>query len=276
MRSWAHTYMAGSLLGTVLIVAALVAFVPLVSLSAPDEWPTPGLGFAGGSDNGDVGVSAAVVAAAGHPEGGGLSSHRVGGTSVAGAPAIDAARAPGQEPHTGRSGGAEADGQAKGTVAISPASIEVTRNPGSPTSEGAGAAVPLPNPPEIGSAPVSPTTDGEVGDVGKLGETPSAPPINAGAGPEGPESQPPERPESVPPPPSGSSTGDDDVSDYPAEGYEGEAAPAGDGNTPVDPAPTAESDLDLEPGALRPEVVDWGVADLALAAPGLVDVAADR
>lgn len=34
--------------------------------------------------------------------------------------------------------------------------------------------------------------------------------------------------------------------------------------------------LDLEPGALRPEVAERGVADLALAAPGLVDVAADR
>jgi hypothetical protein len=231
MKSWAHTYMAGSLLGTVLIVAALVAFVPLVSLKAPDEWPTPGLGLIGGAGKGDVGVGAAVVAAAKHPETGGLNSNPVGGSSAVAVTAIGAVRASGQESRTGRSGGAETRAPANGTVAVSPASIEVARNPGSPTSEGAAAPVPLPNATETGSAPVSAATDGEVGDLRE--PPPSTTPIDAGVGGEGPESQPPERPESVPPPPSGGSTEGGDGSDCPGEGDEGEAAQAGSGDSPV-------------------------------------------
>jgi hypothetical protein len=183
MKSWAHTYMAGSLLGTVLIVAALVAFVPLVSMSAPDEWPTPSLGLdGGGGGESDVGVDSAVVAAAKHPETGGLNSNPVGGSTAATGIAIGAVPASGREPRTERPGGAPAGAPAKGTVAVSPTSVEVARNPGSQTSEGAGVAVPLPNPPEAGGAPGPPATDGGVGDVGNLGETPSTPPINAGVG----------------------------------------------------------------------------------------------
>jgi hypothetical protein len=239
LKSWAHTYMAGSLLGTVLIVAALVAFVPLVSLKAPDEWQAPGLGLVVGAAKSDVGVGAAVVAAAKHPEAGGLSSNPAGGPSAGAATAVPAS---GLELHTRQPGGAESGGPANGTVvAISPASIEVARNPASPTSEGAGAAVPLPNPPETGSAPTSTATEGEVVDVGKPGETPSTPPINAGVDPEGPESQPPEElPESVPPPPSGSSTEGEDGTECPEESDEGEAAQIEDGNAPVDPGLNSE------------------------------------
>jgi hypothetical protein len=229
MKSWAHTYMAGSLLGTVLIVAALVAFVPLVSLKAPDEWPAPGLGLVGGAGKGDVGVSAAVVAAAKHPQAGGLSSNPAGGSSATGIAAIAAVRGSGREPDAARHGGTEAGGPASGAVAVSPAPVEVARNPGSPTSEGA-VAVPLPNLPETVSAPTPAATEGEVVDVGKPGEAPSTPPINAGT--EDPESLPPERPESVPPPPSGGSTEGDGVSDYPEGSSEGEAAPVGDGTAP--------------------------------------------
>jgi hypothetical protein len=240
MKSWAHTYMAGSLLGTVLIVAALVAFVPLVSLKAPDEWPTPGLGLIGSAGKGDVGVGAAVVAAAKHPQAGGLNSNPATGPSAAAVTATGAVRASGQEPRTGRAGGAKTGAPANGTVAVSPASVEVARNPGSQTSEGAGAPVPLPNPPETGSAPVPTATDGEVGG-GDLGETPSTTPIGAGVGGEGPESQPPERPESIPPPPpSGGSTDGGNGSDCPAEADEGEAAQVGDGNAPADPGLSAE------------------------------------
>lgn len=231
MKSWAHTYMAGSLLGTALIVAALVAFVPLVSLNAPDVWPTPGLGLAGGVGRGDVGLAAAVVAAAKHPEGGGLSSNPAGDPSAVAGGAVPAS---GPEPHAGQPGGTEADGPTNGTVvAVSPVSIEVARTPASPTSEGAGAVVPLPSPPETGSAPTSTTTEGEVVGGGKLGETPSTAPIDAGVGPEGPESQPPEElPETVPPPPSGGSTEGDDGSECPEESGEGEAAQVGDGTAP--------------------------------------------
>lgn len=256
MKSWAHTYMAGSLLGTVLIVAALVAFVPLVSLSAPDEWPTPGLGLDTGGGRGDIGVGTAVVAAAKHSEAGGAGSNPVGGTgAVASAPSV-AIAVSGQGLHAGSPGGAETDTPKKGTVAVPPASAEVVaRNLDSPTSQGAGAAAPPPNPSGTDSAPVSTTTDGEVGDVGKLGEAPSAPPIDAGVGTEGPESLPPERPESVPPPPSGSSTEGGDASDCSEEDNEGEAAQTEYGDTPVGSA------LNVPPSAGGAEVVDPGLAD---------------
>lgn len=226
MKSWAHTYMAGSLLGTVLIVAALVAFVPLVSLSAPDEWPTPGLGLDAGRDRGDIGVGTAVVAAAKHSEAAAPNSNTAGEVSaVADSPNV-AIAVSGQGLHTRSPGGGGTDAPAKGTVAVPPASAEVVaRNPGSPTPEGAGGAGSPPNPNETGNAPVPTVTDGEADDVGGLGETPSTTPIEAGVGVGGPESQPPERPESIPPPPSGSST-EGGVSDCPGEDNEGEAAQA--------------------------------------------------
>jgi hypothetical protein len=269
MKSWAHTYMAGSLLGTILIVAALVTFVPLVSLNAPDEWPTPGLGLDAGG--GDVGVGTAVVAAAKHAEASGPNSDPIGGASaVSGAPNV-AIRASGRGLHTGRPGDAETDAPAKGTVAVSPASAEViARNPGSPTSEGAGGAGPPPSPTETGSTPVPTATDGEVDDIGDLGETPSTTPIEAGVGAVGPDSQPPERPDSVPPPPSGSSTEGSDASDCAEEDSEGEAAQAGYSDSQVGSA------LNVPPGADGAEVVDPGVADPNLPAPGLVDVSPDR
>lgn len=236
MKSWAQTYMAGSLLGTVLIVAALVAFVPLVSLNAPNVWPTPNLGFVGGGEKSEVGVGSAVAVAAKQPETGGLSSNSVAGSTAAAAgTAIAAVPASGQEPRT------PAGVPAKGTVAISPAAVEVASNPGSQTSEGAGGAVTLPNPPEAGGAPTSTATEAGGGDVRNPGETASTPPIDAGAGVEGPESQPPEeRPESVPPPPSGGSTEGGDGTGCPEESGEGEAAPTGDGAAPADPSLSAE------------------------------------
>ncbi len=266
MKSWAHTYMAGSLLGTVLIVAALVAFVPLVSLSAPDEWPTPGLGLDTGGGKGAVGVGTAVVVAARHSEATSPGSNSAGGASAVGAADVAIAVA-GQGLHTGSPGGAGTDAPTKVTAAVSPASAEiVARNPRSPTSEGAADVSPTPT--ETGSAPVAAATNGEV-EVGNRGETPSTAPIAAGVGTDGPESQPPERPESIPPPPSGGSTEGGGASGCPEE-EEGEPAQAEDGSGPVDPA------LNVQPGTGGPEVADRGVADMALTAPGLVDVSADR
>ncbi len=250
MKSWAHTYMAGSLLGTALIVAALVAFVPLVSLSAPGEWPTLRLGLDGGGDDGGVGVGPAVVVAADHQGGGGLSSNPVGDRSAVAATAIGTVRASGQEPNTGRPGGGGSGAPASGTVAISPASVEVARNLDPPASEGAGAPAPPPSPSETGSAPVSATTDGGAGDVGSLGEAPSTTPIGAGVGVEPPEAQPPERPETVPPPPSGSSTEGNEASDCPEGGNEGEAEQAGEDSAP------AGSSLDSEPSAAEVDFVN--------------------
>jgi len=233
MKSWAHTYMAGSLLGTALIVAALVAFVPLVSLSAPDEWPTPGLGLDAG---GGIGVGTAVVAAAGHSEAAGSDSKPAGDTSaVAAAPNVAIALSA-QGLHTRRPGGGGTDAPAKRIVAVSPASAEViARNPGPPNPAGAGGDTPPPNPTETGNAAV-PTVTGEADDVGGLGEMPSTAPIEAGVGAGGPESQPPERPGSTPHPPSGSSTEGGDSSNCPEEASEGEAAQAGNGDSTQGPA----------------------------------------
>jgi hypothetical protein len=223
--------MAGSLLGTILIVAALVAFVPLVSLNAPDVWPTPGLGSHDGAAGGDVGVGAAVVARAKHPEAGGLVPNPASGSSVAVGTAIGVVPVSSRGLHTERFGGTEPAVQPNGTVAVSPASAEVVaRNPGSPASDGADAAVPPPIPTETGNAPSSAATGGE---HGELGETPSTAPVPAGVGTEAPESQPPERPVSVPPPPTGGSTEGGGASNCPDEGSEDEAVQTEDGDSPA-------------------------------------------
>lgn len=239
MKSWAHTYLAGSLLGTFLIVAALIAFVPLVSLNAPSELPTLGLGLDNRGGNGDVGVSKATVAAAEQPRAGGSSS-TVGGARVVADATSVSAQAPRRE-HQGRRAGAQADAPVNGVVAVSPAKVEVVaRNPDSPAQKGANAGLPLPNPTEPGSAPVPAATEGE---AGGRGETPSAAPIEAGTGGEGEEPheepqaeeepQAPELPGSLPPPPSGSSTEGDEAPTGPEEGDAGEAAQAEDDNDPV-------------------------------------------
>lgn len=280
MKSWAQTYLAGSLLGTALIVAALVAFVALVSLSAPDEWPTPGLGLGGG---GDAGVSGAVAVERPRPATGGLDSNPSVGQSVAASTAVGVARAqgPGSDGGNGASGRAET-GTPPQTVAVAPASAEVVaRDPGPRAPEGIGVAPSPPaNPTETGSAPASATTGAE---VGSPGETSPAGPIAAGVGGEEPEAPseepeaPPEEAEAQPPegggpapPPSGGSVEEGGVPGLPDQGGEGEDTQPGSGDLPPGSA------LQLEPGALGPEVADRRVADLALAAPRLVDVTPDR
>jgi hypothetical protein len=274
MRSWAQTYLAGSLLGTALIVAALVAFVALVSLNAPGEWPTPGLGLGGGRD---AGVSGAVAVGGARSATGGLDSNPSGAPSVSAGTAVAVAPAQGPERHNGkgRPGGSETVASPE-NVAVAPASAEVVaHDPGPRAPEGVGIAPPPPaNPPGTGSAP-APATPG--GETGGLGETLPPAPIVAGVGGEEPESQPPEGAGSQPPedvgstpPPSGGSTEDGDAAGSPVQDEEGDDAQSENSDVP------AGSALDLEPGALRAEVVDRGVADLAVAAPGLVDVAADR
>ncbi len=274
MKSWAHTYLAGSLLGTALIGAALIAFVALVSLNAPAEWPTPSLGLGGGSD---AGVSGAVAVGAAHSANGGLDANPSGGPSVAVGTAVGVAGAQGSEFHSGngRAGGTET-AVPPDEVAVAPASAEVVaRNPGPSPPEGVGVVPPPPataSPTEAGGAPAPATSGGE---VDGLGETPPAGPIVAGD--EEPESQPPEDNGSQPsedvgstPPPSGGSTEGGDAVGSPGQDELGEEAQSESGDAPVGPA------LDLEPGALRSEVANWGVADLALAPPRLVDVTADR
>jgi hypothetical protein len=272
MRSWAHTYMAGSLLGTVLIVAALVAFVPLVSLNAPDEWPTPGLGGAG---KGDAGVSSAVAVAGEHSNPGGPDPApdvaSIGAAGAAGG--ATRAQAPELGGGNGRSAGEETVGPPeKAAVAPAPAEV-VARSPGSPP-EGVASPPPSVSQPEAGGAPAPATAEGE---PGGLGESPSTAPVVAGVGGEEPELQPPEEAEAplpegagTVPPPSGAEGGG--VPGLPGLDDEGGEAPPGDIDAPVGLGAV----LELEPGALGPEVVDRSVADLAHAAPRLVDVAADR
>jgi hypothetical protein len=275
MKSWAHTYMAGSLLGTVLIVAALVAFVPLVSLNAPDEWPTPGLELGGGAGKGDAGVSSAVavVGERSNPGGRDLTPDVASTGTADAAGGVTRAQAPELRGGNGRSGGVETVGPPeKAAVAPAPAEV-VVRSPGSPP-EGAVAPPPSVSQPEAGGAPAPPTAEGE---LAGLDETPSTGPVVAGVGGEEPELQPPEEAESplpegagATPPPSGAEGGG--VPGLPGLDDEGGEAPPEDVDAPVGVGAV----LELDPGALGPEVVDRSVADLARATPRLMDVAADR
>jgi len=229
MKSWAHTYLAGSLLGTALIVAALVAFVPLVALNAPDEWPALGLGLVGGGRGGsEVGVSAAAIVTTAQSQGtGGLEAGS--GPSSTGSAATVAINAPSREISGRRPGGAEVNA-APEPVAVSPASVEVVaRDPSPPGPERAGAApspLPTPNPTETGGAPAPAATGGEPGGVAEM---PAPGPIDAGAGGEeagGEEPEPAPPPEgsgSIPPP---ETTGEEGAAPgSPGEDDEGEALP---------------------------------------------------
>jgi len=272
MKSWAQTYLAGAVFGTALIVAAFVAFVPLVSLQAPQDWSVPGFGLQDSVGGSGADVARAVAVAAGHDDGHRPdSTSSVGGsntgTGVAAGSAVRTAAPLDSEPPTGGNGEAASGGHANGTTAIAPASAEVVaHNPGSLTPKGADTASPPSSvkPTEPG-APGSPAS----GEEGRGGvETAAGGPIPAGVVTgEEPETLPP--PEEAPLPPVGESpTGG--VTEPPVGEDENEVAPPGDGNVPVD------SGLDLEPGAGGAEIADRSLADLALAAPGLVDVTADR
>ena len=57
MNRWAHSYVLGAASGTAVIVAALVAFMLLVSFQAFQEWPVSGIGL--GSSSGDGGAGSA-------------------------------------------------------------------------------------------------------------------------------------------------------------------------------------------------------------------------
>lgn len=250
MKSWAHTYMAGSAIGTILIVAALVAFVPLVSLQAPGLWPTPGLGL-GGGEGSDAGVSGAVAVGRAHAATGGLDSNPGGGPGVAAGTAVSVAPAQGPEVHNGNGQPGVAETVASPEkVAVPPASAEVVaRDPGPPAPESAVVA-PSPSPPsptEVGSGPVVATTGREVAGPG---ETPSPPPVVAGVGgeeaefplpPEGNEPQPPEDVGSTPPP-SGGSTEGGNVPGLPGQDDEGEEVQPENGDVPAGSAPDLEPD----------------------------------
>jgi DNA polymerase-3 subunit gamma/tau len=138
-----HTYLAGALSGTALIVAAVVAFVLLVSLQALRDWPLAGIGGAG--DN--VGVSA------GRPAAAGIAPGAHAGTATAarhGAPAVShgggrnrAGATEGQRGHvavgTSPSSSAEAPGSSPAAGGGSPGSSPATgSNPGAGSGSGNG------------------------------------------------------------------------------------------------------------------------------------------
>lgn len=275
MKSWAQTYLAGAVFGTALIVAAFVAFVPLVSLQAPQDWSVPGFGLQGSATGGsaDVGGAVAVADGQGSPRPGSTSSD-IGSnsaTDVAAGSPIPTEAPPDPELSTGGADKAEGGGHLNGTTAIGPASAEViVRNPGSLTPKGADAPSPPSSvkPTEPSGAPGSAAT-GEEGRGGS--ETTTGSPIPAGViteEEEEPEVLPP--PVEAPVPPDGNSPETGAGAEPTAGGDENGVAQSGDGDVPVD------SGLELEPGAGGAEIMDRGLADPTLAAPGLVDVTADR
>ena len=266
MRSWAQTYLAGAVVGTALIVAAFVAFVPLVSLQAPQDWSVPGFGLHSAADEHSADVGGAVAVAANHDGARGTGTTSNGRSVAAALVATGTAAPPASEPRTGGAGDAVDGGSVNQTTAIAPASAEVVaRDPGALTPGGGGSAPsPSATPTEAGGSP-GPAVKG--GEGAGVDGTATVPPIPAGVVTEEPEALPP--PE-APPPPSEGSAEAGGVAEPPARDEEGEAAQPGDGDVPVG------SGLEREPGAGGAEVVDRGVADPALAAPGLVDVTADR
>ncbi len=90
----AHSYFAGAISSTVLIAAAVIAFVLLVSAQAFREWPVSGLGWRGGT----------VSVSPGRAVGGAAASHpRVAATARTGG-AIAGGTAGARPGHPGRSG----------------------------------------------------------------------------------------------------------------------------------------------------------------------------
>ncbi len=275
MKSWAQTYLAGAVFGTALIVAAFVAFVPLVSLQAPQDWTVPGFGLQGSAGGSSASVGSAVAVA----DGDGGQRHDLTSdsgsntaTGVAAGSAIRTAAPLDPELPTGGSGSAEGGRQVNETTAVAPASAKVvSRNPGSLTPKGADA----PAPPSSGkqTEPSGAPGSAASGEEGRDGsETTTGSPIPAGAVTpeegEEPEVLPPS--EEVPLPPRRGLPETGAAPEPPVGDDENEVAQPGDGNVPVN------SGLNLEPGADGAEIADRSFTDLALAAPGLVDVTADR
>lgn len=278
MKSWAQTYLAGAVFGTALIVAAFVAFVPLVSLQAPQDWSVPGLGLQDSAGGGSVDVGSAVAVAAGIKHAPREANSTAGGdpgvTPAEGGAAIRTGAPLDAEDRGGRNGKVETGGSATETAAIAPASAKVVAgNPGSLTPKGADA----PSPPSSvkPTEPTEPPGSAATEEEGRgEGQTTTVSPIPTRVltpvltPEEEPEVLPP--PEEVPLPPREGSPETGGVTEPPVGDEENEVAQPGDSKIPVN------SGLDLEPGAGWAEVADRSLTDLALAAPGLVDVTADR
>jgi hypothetical protein len=280
MKSGARTYFAGAMVSAALIAVACIAFVALVSLRAPEDWPVSDLGLRLGSGD-EVGLSGAVKAGDGRAVDDRRSAPARGAslaaTGTTGA-AVHAAGSPLGEQRRSGSGSVRHGTSVSEAGAIAPASADVvSRAPGAQSAGGADSAPPAPSPgsSEPVSAPTPAEGGGEDKGEGRGGEPPFAiPPVpsspdlpEAGEAPEVGES--PEAGEAPPPvgnaplPPGEEEGAESTPPDEVAE------TPPGDVVAPEDPA------LELQPGALRAEIAHRGLADPALAAPGLVDMTAD-
>ncbi len=149
----AHSYFAGAISSTVLIAAAVVTFVLLVSAQAFRAWPISGLGLSSGG--GTVSVSSGRV---------------VGGTSASD-PHVVAAATKGEATIGGGAGrrtpgGAGAVGR-QGGLGGSPGATAPRERPGSPSGGGGSSSPSRPSStsvPSDGSG--SPVTSGEAGGGG--------------------------------------------------------------------------------------------------------------
>ncbi len=152
MARQAHSYFAGAVSSTAVIVAAVIAFVLLVSAQAFREWPVSGLGFGGptavsvssGRAVGDAAASHARVAAAMRTAGavvGSVGARATGHSRVAQRPGGLSGETPGTTAPRGGSGST-----AGGGGSASPASPSSTPAPGGgsgshPAGGGGGAGV---------------------------------------------------------------------------------------------------------------------------------------
>jgi hypothetical protein len=192
VKFWANTYLAGAVWGTSLIVAAVVAFVLLVSLQTLHEWPISGLGVGVGNEANNAHHGSAVIG-----EGKPAPNLNVGPNAGPSVAANSAADAPigtaGKRRHSGGTRGGGVGSLADRAPIVSPASAEspVASNPGSHSPAGAGAtpAAPQAGPSETGGSS-GPAVRSEGSKRGGANKTPNPSPTatkavarNPGSGP---------------------------------------------------------------------------------------------
>jgi hypothetical protein len=178
VKPWAHTYIAGAVSGTALIVAAIVAFVPLVSLQALHEWPASGLGPKGGGSR--AGESGGATAGAKHAVPG-LSATPSGDSSVVTRGAAGTTGTAGKGRHAGGTGS-----PAHGAAAISPAlasPVVGARASHPPVGSGPAPSAAPSAPPAVSTGAGGHSDSAVKGDKGKGGGDPAGGPSPALASP---------------------------------------------------------------------------------------------
>jgi large repetitive protein len=149
IKSWAHTYLVGAVTGTMVIVAAVLAFVALVSLPGLHEWPISGLGGGKSSAGGSVALAPERAVAKAKPTHKGGSSVAIGGATSTATPTNGT---PGKRAHThtgptrdiGVGVGSPTAGETAGSP---PLAKPPTPSPGSPPPSEAS----VPSAPSVGS-----------------------------------------------------------------------------------------------------------------------------